>query len=144
MKTVQRAYKYRFHPTPEQAEQLARTFGCVRYVYNHFLRQRTDAWYERQERVGYNDTAKMLTGLKKEADTAWLQDVSGVCLQQSLRNLDTAFKNFFQGRAKYPTFKKKQARQSARYTTSGFSYRDGKIKLAKHKEPLNRSPRARG
>jgi len=114
MKTVQRAYRYRFHPTPEQAEQLARTFGCVRYVYNHFLRQRTDAWYERQERVGYNDTAKMLTGLKKETETAWLQDVSNVCLQQSLRNLDTAFKNFFQGRAKYPTFKKKQARQSAR------------------------------
>ena len=137
MKTVQRAYRYRFHPTPEQAEQLARTFGCVRYVYNHFLRQRTDAWYERQERVGYNDTAKMLTGLKKETETAWLQDVSNVCLQQSLRNLDTAFKNFFQGRAKYPTFKKKQARQSARYTTSGFSYHDGKIKLAKHKEPLN-------
>lgn len=137
MNTVQRAYRYRFYPTPEQAEQLARTYGCVRYVYNLFLRHRTDAWYDRQERVGYNDTAKLLTALKKEPDTLWLQEVSNVCLQQSLRNLDTAFKNFFQGRAKYPTFKKKAARQSARYTTSGFSYRDGQIRLAKHKAPLN-------
>ncbi|MCO6442453.1 MAG: transposase, partial [Anaerolineae bacterium] len=63
--------------------------------------------------------------------------VSNVCLQQSLRNLDAAFKNFFQGRAKYPNFKKKTHRQSARYTTSGFSYRDGQLKLAKHKHPLN-------
>lgn len=137
MNTVQRAYKYRFYPTPEQAEQLARTFGCTRYVYNHFLKVRTDAWYEQQERVGYNDTAKQLTALKKQSETLWLQEVSNVCLQQALRNLDTAFKNFFLGRAKYPTFKKKHARQSARYTSSGFSYRDGQIKLAKHKEPLN-------
>lgn len=137
MNTVQRAYKYRCYPTPEQAEQLARTFGCARYVYNHFLRLRTDAWYERQERVGYNDTAKLLTSLKKAPDTLWLQEVSNVCLQQSLRNLDMAFKNFFQGRARYPTFKKKTARQSARYTASGFSYRDGQIKLAKQKAPLN-------
>lgn len=137
MNTVQRAYQYRFYPTDEQAEQLARTFGSARFVYNHFLRLRTDAWYERQDRVGYNDTAKLLTALKKEPDTLWLQEVSNVCLQQSLRNLDTAFKNFFQGRAKYPTFKKKTARQSVRYTTSGFSYRDGQIKLAKQKEPLD-------
>lgn len=137
MTTVHRAYKYRFYPTTEQAEQLARTFGCARYVYNHFLRLRTDTWYERQERIGYTDTAKLLTALKKEPETAWLQEVSNVCLQQSLRNLDTAFKNFFQGRAKYPTFKKKTARQSVRYTTSGFSWRDGQIKLAKQKEPLD-------
>ncbi|WP_290785172.1 helix-turn-helix domain-containing protein, partial [Halomonas sp.] len=50
MATVLRAYRYRFSPTPEQTDQLARTFGCVRYIYNHFLRERTDAWYERQER----------------------------------------------------------------------------------------------
>lgn len=137
MNTIHRAYKYRFYPTPEQAEQLAHTFGCARFVYNHFLQHRTDAWYERRERVGFNDTCKLLTNLKREPDTLWLQEVSNVCLQQSLRNLDTAFKNFFQGRAKYPTFKKKNARQSARYTTSGFSYRDGQIKLAKHKQPLN-------
>lgn len=137
MNTFYRAYRYRFYPTQEQEQQLAHTFGCARYVYNHFLKVRTDAWYENQERIGYNGTAKMLTDLKKQTETLWLQDVSNVCLQQSLQNLDTAFKNFFQGRAKYPNFKKKHGMQSARYTTSGFTFKDGKLKLAKHDKPLN-------
>lgn len=137
MSTVYRAYRYRVYPTQEQEQQLAHTFGCARYVYNHFLKVRTDAWYENQERIGYNGTAKMLTDLKKQTETLWLQDVSNVCLQQSLQNLDTAFKNFFQGRAKYPNFKKKHGMQSARYTTSGFTFKNGKLKLAKHDKPLN-------
>jgi len=48
---VKRAYRFRFYPTPEQEAILARTFGCTRFVYNHMLRQRTDAWYERQQRM---------------------------------------------------------------------------------------------
>ena len=137
MTTVHRAYRYRFYPTSEQADQLARTFGCVRYVYNHFLRQRTDAWFERQERMGYNATAKALTTLKKQPDTAFLAEVSNVCLQQSLRHLDRAFSNFFKGQARYPTFKKKQRKQSATYMANGFRWRDGKQWLAKHKDPLD-------
>lgn len=137
MNIVHRAYRYRFYPTPQQAEQLAKTFGCVRFVYNRFLKVRTDSWYEKQERVGYNDTARLLTGLKQQPENTWLQEVSNVCLQQSLRHLDAAFKNFFLGRAKYPTTKKKYAKQSARYTTSGFTFKDGKLKLAKHDKPLN-------
>ena len=137
MTTVHHAYRYRFYPTSEQADQLARTFGCVRYVYNHFLRQRTDAWFERQERMGYNATAKALTTLKKQPDTAFLAEVSNVCLQQSLRHLDRAFSNFFKGQARYPTFKKKQRKQSATYMANGFRWRDGKLWLAKHKDPLD-------
>lgn len=137
MNAVQRAYKYRFYPTPDQEILLARTFGCARFVYNHFLRLRTDSFYREGKRVGYNDTAKLLTGLRKQPDTLFLQEVSSVVLQQSLRNLDTAFKNFFQGRGKYPTFKKKHGRQSARYTTSGFRWKDGEIWLAKMDAPLN-------
>ena len=108
---VQRAYKFRFNPTPEQADQLARTFGCVRFVYNHFLRVRADSFFDEKKRVGYNDTAKMLTLLKQRPKTEWLNEVSNVCLQQSLRNLDVAFKNFFQKRTKYPTFKSKHGPQ---------------------------------
>ena len=136
MTTVLRAYRYRFTPTPEQADQLARTFGCVRYVYNHFLRERTDAWFERQERMGYNATAKALTVLKKQPDTAFLAEVSNVCLQQSLRHLDRAFANFFKGQARYPTFKKKRRKQSATYMANGFRWRDGQLWLAKQKDPL--------
>lgn len=50
---MKRAYKFRFYPTPEQAELLARTFGCVRFVYNSILRWRIDAYNERKEKMGY-------------------------------------------------------------------------------------------
>ncbi|EJS5480555.1 helix-turn-helix domain-containing protein, partial [Salmonella enterica] len=61
---MKRAYKYRFYPTPEQAEQaelLAQTFGCVRFVYNSILRWRTDAYYERKEKIGYLQANARLT-----------------------------------------------------------------------------------
>ncbi|MGM0926557.1 MAG: RNA-guided endonuclease InsQ/TnpB family protein [Pseudomonadota bacterium] len=137
MASVFRAYRYRFTPTSEQADQLARTFGCVRYVYNHFLRERTDAWFQRQERMGYNATAKALTALKKQPDTAFLAEVSNVCLQQSLRHLDRAFASFFKGQALYPSFKKKRRKQSATYMANGFRWRDGQLWLAKQQDPLN-------
>ena len=92
-----RAYRYRFYPTPEQVAVLARTFGSARFVYNWALRLRTDAYYERQERVSYADTSAALTALKREPETAWLNEVSSVPPQQALRHLDRAFRNFFEG-----------------------------------------------
>ena len=115
-----RAYRYRFYPTPEQAAVLAQTFGCARYVYNWALRLRTDAYYERHERLGYHEAAVALTALKQQSETAWLNEVSSVPLQQALRHLDKAFRNFFEGRAKYPAFKKKRGRQAATYASSAF------------------------
>ncbi len=117
-----RAYRYRCYPTPAQAAVLARTFGCARYVYNWALRLRTDAYYERQERVSYADTSAALTTLKQQPETAWLNAVSSVPTQQALRHLDKAFRNFFEGRANYPHFRKKRGNQSAEYTTSAFRY----------------------
>lgn len=134
---MKRAYKYRFYPTCEQAEQLARTFGCVRYVYNRALAERSRAWTQEQRRVTYVDTAKALTGWKQEEATEWLTEVSNVPLQQTLRHLQTAFVNFWQKRAKYPTFKRKgKTTDSATLMTNAFSFRDGRIKLAKQDEPL--------
>lgn len=78
---MKRAYKYRFYPTPDQAELLARTFGCVRFVYNSILRWRTDAYYERQEKIGYPQADKQLTALKAMPEYAFLRDVSAVPLQ---------------------------------------------------------------
>jgi putative transposase len=133
-----RAYRYRCYPTPEQATTLARTFGAARYVYNWGLRLRTDAYYQRQERVGYADTSSALTALKREPDTAWLNDLSSVPPQQALRHLDRAFRNFFEGRARYPAFRKKRDRQSAEYTTSAFKYDAATraLTLAKMSAPL--------
>ena len=135
---IHRAYKFRFYPTPEQEENLIRTWGCVRVVYNKALEYRTTAWYERQERVSYADTDKALTEWKKTDDLAFLREVSAVPLQQSLRNLQTAFSNFWAKRAKYPRFKSlKKSSLGLNYTKSGMSLRNGKVKLAKHSEPLN-------
>lgn len=134
---TKRAYTYRFYPTPEQADLLARTFGCVRFVYNAVLRWRTDAFFKEQQKIGYTQASARLTAIKKELDLAFLNEVSSVPLQQSLRHQQAAFKNFFEGRAKYPAFKKKRHRQSAEFTRSAFKYRDGKLYLAKSKTPLD-------
>ncbi|GHG90212.1 RNA-guided endonuclease InsQ/TnpB family protein [Streptomyces lanatus] len=134
---VKRAFKYRFYPTDAQAAELSRTFGCVRKVYNMALAARTEAW-ARQERVNYNATSAMLTAWKKTEELAYLNEVSSVPLQQTLRHLQGAFTNFFGRRAKYPHFKsRKRSRKSAEYTTSGFRFRDGKLTLAKMAEPLD-------
>jgi putative transposase len=77
-----------------------------------------------------------LTDLKKQEEYSWLSDVSSVPLQQALRHLDKAFINFFEGRTPYPIFHKKRNKQSATYMGTAFTYRDGKITLAKMKEPL--------
>ncbi|MFE9926663.1 RNA-guided endonuclease InsQ/TnpB family protein [Streptomyces sp. NPDC005774] len=134
---VKRAFKYRFHPTDAQAAELSRTFGCVRKVYNLALAARTEAW-ARQERINYNATSAMLTAWKKTEELAYLNDVSSVPLQQTLRHLQSAFTHFFGKRSQYPRFKsRKKSRRSAEYTTSGFRFREGKLTLAKMAEPLD-------
>lgn len=131
-----RAYKYRFYPTDEQKHHLARTFGCVRFVYNWALRQKTDAYYQRGERLYSAQLSSALTALKKQEQYTWLNEVSSVPTQQCLRHLDRSFLNFFEGRADYPTFKKKRNVQSAEYTASAFQWRHGTLTLARQKEPL--------
>lgn len=101
------------------------------------LRLRTDAWFKGQKRIGYHETSALLTKLKETPEFEWLNEVSCVPVQQSLRHLQTAFGNFFAHRNRYPTFKKKDGKQSAEYTTSGFKWDGKELKLAKMDEPLN-------
>jgi putative transposase len=131
-----RAYKYRIYPTIEQKHLLARTFGSCRFVYNWALRQKTDAFYKEHKRLYYKDLSAMLTDLKKQEPYAWLSEVASVPLQQSLRHLEKAFLNFFEGRGEYPSFKKKRNQQSATYVGTAFTWRDGQITLAKMEKPL--------
>ena len=116
---------------------LAKTFGCARFVYNYMLRLRTDAWMQRQERIGYHETSAELTALKKQPEYAWLNEVSSVPVQQSLRHLQSAFNNFFAKRARYPQFKRKDGPQSSEYTTSAFKLDGRSLKLAKMSDPLD-------
>jgi putative transposase len=137
-KTVKRAYKYRFYPSPEQEAELLRTLGCVRKVWNLALDARTTAWYQRHERVTYVQSSAMLTEWKHSEELAYLNEVSSVPLQQSLRHLQGAFAAFWDKRSKYPRFKsRRKSRQSAEYTRSAFRYRDGQVTLAKMGAPLD-------
>jgi putative transposase len=135
---VKRAYRYRFYPTPEQADLLNRTFGSVRYVYNRALAERSRSWTQEQRRVTFAETCRMLTAWKADPQTAWLYEVSNVALQQGLQHLQQAFVNFWGKRAKYPQFKSKhRSRASATFTTSGFRYKGGAVTLAKMTAPLD-------
>ncbi|HEY9872547.1 MAG TPA: RNA-guided endonuclease TnpB family protein [Candidatus Obscuribacterales bacterium] len=133
---MEKAYRYRFYPTPDQESLLRRTMGCCRLVYNKALAARTESWYERQQRVEYVQTSAMLTSWKKQEDLNFLNEVSSVPLQQGLRHLQKAFTNFFAGHAKYPKFKKKHNGGSAEFTKSAFKWKNGQVYLAKCVEPL--------
>jgi putative transposase len=78
-----------------------------------------------------------LTLLKQQDEYCWLAEVSSVPLQQALRHLEKAFLNFFEGRSKYPTFKKKRHRQSATYTSNAFKWDGTQLTLARMTEPLD-------
>ncbi|MBG0813352.1 RNA-guided endonuclease TnpB family protein [Planomonospora sp. ID82291] len=135
---VKRAYRYRFHPTPEQAALLTRTFGCVRLVWNRALAERTRRYKDEGVSTSYVETAKWLTAWKQEPGLEFLKDVSNVPLQQVLRAQQVAFNSFFARRARYPRFKsRKKSRASATFQNNAFSFRDGALKLAKMDAPLD-------
>ena len=135
---VQRAYRYRFYPTPEQASVLGRTFGSVRLVYNRALDVRTAAWHAEQRRLTYSQTSAMLTSWKRTEELAFLNEVAAVPLQQSLRHLQGAFVAFWEGRARYPRFKTKRRHyDAAEYTRSAFRFQHGQLTLVKLRGPLD-------
>lgn len=87
------SYKFRIYPNAEQRTLIARTFGCARFVYNHFLHLRKEIYEATGETLNYVKTSAMLTQLKKEI--TWLKGVDSIPLQESLRDLDFAYQNFF-------------------------------------------------
>lgn len=137
-----RAFRYRFYPSPSQEVLLRKTLGCSRFVYNHFLALRIQEWTANQKSVSFYETSSLLTQLKKEEETQWLNEVSSVALQQSLQNLQEAYNNFFRGLKKkqkvgFPRFKKKSNKNSITLTKAGFTYKNGEIFIAKSKKKLN-------
>jgi putative transposase len=132
----QRADRYRFYPTSDQANPLARTFGYVRWVYNWGLPRRSSAYFERQERIDYKPLATERVVLQTQEATAWLKAVSSVCLQQALQHRDQAFTRFFKKTAAYPTFKSRRGDQSCSFMANAFVFRDGNLTLAKQNDPL--------
>lgn len=103
---MQKGIKFRAYPNREQQNLINQTLGCCRLIYNKGLAMRNDA-YESGTKIGYNQTSAMLTELKKSDNFAFLKSVDSIALQQSLRDLDRGFVNFFQKRANHPVFKSK-------------------------------------
>lgn len=103
---MQKGIKFRIYPNREQRELFSQIFGCCRLIYNKGLAMRKKA-YENGDKIGYSQTSAMLTEMKKCEETAFLKKVDSIALQQSLRDLDRGFVNFFQKRAGYPSFKSK-------------------------------------
>ncbi|WP_366934795.1 transposase [Microcoleus sp. PH2017_29_MFU_D_A] len=129
-------YRYRFYPTSQQQQGLAQLFGCVRVVWNDALA----LCKQSDKKPSSADLQKIvITQAKNTEERVWLGDVSCVPLQQSVADLDVAFKNFFnscKGKRKgrkvgYPKFKKRASSQSARFRVGGFSIKGDGVYLAK-------------
>ena len=115
---------------------MGKTFGCCRKVYNHYLEVRKTAWETEKKRISCFDCMKDLTRLKETEEFAYLRKVNAVSLQQSLRDLDRAYANFFRGikngqNVGYPRFKSKKNRQSYRVIGSGVHLFDKYAQLPK-------------
>lgn len=120
---MQKGTKFRTYPNREQQNLINQTLGCCRLIYNKGLAMRNEA-YEKGSKIGYAQTSAMLTELKKCEEFAFLKVVDSIALQQSLRDLDRGFVNFFQKRAAHPIFKSKHNRhQSYRTINQGDNIR---------------------
>lgn len=130
-----KAYKFRMYPNDEQKVLFAKTFGCVRLVYNHWLDRKIKQYEEDKTTVTYTMCAKEMAEMKKTEEYSFLQEVDSVSLQQSLRHLDTAFQNFFkQPKTGFPKFKSKKRNKNS-YTTvcinNNIAVSNGCLKLPK-------------
>ena len=128
-----RAYKFRIYPNDEQRILFAKTFGCVRMVYNYWLDRKIRQYEENKTNVTYTVCAKEMAAMKKTDEYAFLQEVDSVSLQQSLRHLDAAFQNFFrQPKAGFPKFKSKKRNKNSYSTVcinSNITTGNGYLKL---------------
>ncbi|HAJ63325.1 MAG TPA: transposase, partial [Cyanobacteria bacterium UBA8543] len=139
-------YQFRFYPTEQQKQSLAQLFGCVRVVYNDALAICKQSVSEASASTRSTKKPKsaelqnlVITQAKKTEARMWLKEVSNIPLQQSVADLEIAFKNFFdscKGKRKgrkvgYPKFKKRTNSQSARLTRGGFSIKGNEVYLAK-------------
>lgn len=131
------SYKFRIYPNDEQINQIQRTFGCCRFAYNHYLDKRIKAYEESKETLNFYACCKDLTSLK--SDLEWLKEVDSTSLQASLKDLDTAYQNFFRSvksgkPSGYPKFKSKHDRNrsyKSKLVGSNIAVTDTAVKLPK-------------
>ena len=131
-----RAYKYRLYPTDEQKVLFAKTFGCCRFVYNWALNMKITAYKERKETLGYVYLNSLMAN-KLKPEHEWLSEVNAQSLQNALRNLDTAYTNFFRNTKAigFPRFKSRKDRQSFQNPQrNSVDFKKGTISIPKAKD----------
>ena len=126
-----RAYRYRIYPNEEQKVLMAKTFGCVRFVYNWALETKSRLWKEEKKNISRIDLGKLLaSSLKKENE--WLCEVSSHALEFSLKNLEKSYENFFKHGARFPNFKSRHDRQAFHSDkTHSVDFEKGLLHIAK-------------
>jgi putative transposase len=138
IKLAEKAYKYRIYPNKEQEIQLAKIFGSCRFVYNYYLSKRIELYELDKQTMNYNACSVDLTILKKEL--VWLKEIDKFALQNSLKDLDRAYQNFFREIKKgnneqgFPKFKSKHDHEysyKTTFTNNNIEIRGNKIKLPK-------------
>ena len=133
------SYKFRLQPNKEQRKKLDNMFGCSRFVWNYFLDLNNKIYLEAKEKdlkkkhLNYYDCANKLTGLKKENE--WLKEANSQALQQTLKDLDTAYNRFFQKKGDFPKFRSKKNNQSFR-VPQFFKLKDNHSCFPKFKEGI--------
>src|SRR5574344_1157863 len=135
---MEKAYKFRLYPNEEQKMQIQKTFGCCRFVYNHYLARRIELYKEDKSTMNYNACSADLKEFKQSLE--WLREVDSVSLQSSLKDLDTAYQNFFcevkkgnnnQGFPKFKSKKNNHKSYKTKYTNGNIQVLDKNIKLPK-------------
>ena len=114
MKYLIRGLKFRLKPNKTQIKLLNQNFGCTRFIYNHCLAMKKELYKDGKQKFNYADMCRHITDLEKYEETSWLKKADSISLQQSARDLCTAFQNFFEHRVRFPKFHKKNAKQSYR------------------------------
>ena len=129
MTAIEKAYKYRIYPTKKQKDLISKTFGCCRFVYNYFLNRRLEVYKHEQRTLNYYQCSAELTILKTEFE--WLREPDKCALQNSLKDLDNAFINFFKAITGFPKFKSKKIHRYSYRTNGRISYCGKYIKVPK-------------
>lgn len=130
-----KTFKYKLNPTDSQKVFLNKHFGCTRFIFNFFLNQRITEYQTNSKSLSIYDNYKELTSLKGVDDFNWLREVNSQSLQDSLKNLDASFKNFFKHKSGFPNFKSKHRKNSFCVPQNVSISNEGLI-IPKFKEPI--------
>lgn len=147
--TQHKGYKYRIYPNTSQVMLIASIFGCCRFVYNYFLAYRKSVWLSKKRNVSQYECMRLITELRRSADYMWLAAADSMALQESVKDLNKAFNNFFARRAGYPKFHSKRSsvqNYRTRNQSNGIRIEGGSIvlpKLGSVKAKISRFPKGR-